>query len=176
MNEIMKKNGIKFGIISGIIGILSMIIPYVLDLSLLVKWWYGLSILLIYFIIGCILLINTRKELNDILSFKDAFKTYFISALIGIFIGVLFNIIFFNYVDTEVAQQVKELNIENTVAMMKKFGAPTSSIKETVEKLEDYNQFGVVEQLKGIIWSLIGSTIFGLILAAIFKRKPKEQI
>ena len=176
MNEIIKKNGIKFGIISGIIGILSMIIPYVLNLSLLVQWWYGLSILLIYFIIGCILLINTRKELNDVLSFKDAFKTYFISALIGIFIGLVFNIIFFNYVDTEVAHQVKELNIETTVAMMKKFGAPTSSIKEAVEKLEDYNQFGVVEQLKGIIWSLIGSIIFGLILAAIFKRKPKEQI
>lgn len=176
MNEIIKKNGIKFGVISGLIGILSMIIPYALDLSLLVQWWYGLSLLVVYFIIGCILLINTRKELNDVLSFKDAFTTYFISAIIGIVIGLVFNIIFFNYIDTEVAQQVKELNIENTVSMMKKFGAPTSSIKETVEKLEDYNQFGVTEQLKGVIWSLIGSTIFGLILAAIFKRKPKEQL
>ncbi|WP_130736717.1 DUF4199 domain-containing protein [Flavobacterium sp. J27] len=175
MNEIIKKNGIKFGIISGVIGILSIIIPYVTDLGLLVKWWYGISILLIYFIVGCFLLINTRKELNDVIAFKDAFLTYIISALIGIAIGVVFNIIFFNYIDTEVAQQVKDLNIENTVAMMKKFGAPTNSIKETVEKLENYNQFGIAEQLKGIIWSLLGSTFFGLILAAIFKRKPKEQ-
>ncbi|VXB56356.1 conserved membrane hypothetical protein [Flavobacterium sp. 9AF] len=176
MNEIIKKNAIKYGIISGIIGILSIIIPYVTNLGLLVKWWYGLSLLLIYFIIGCFLLINTRKQLNDVLSFKDGFVTYLISALIGIFIGLLFNILFFNFIDTEVAQQVKELNIENTVTMMKKFGAPTESIKETVEKLENYNQFGITEQLKGIIWSLLGSTIFGLILAAIFKRKPKEQI
>lgn len=176
MNEIIKKNGIKFGIISGIIGILSVLIPYSLWLELMIKWWYGIGFLVIYFIIGCFLLIDTKKKLDNYISFKDAFTTYFISAVIGILIGLVFNIILFNFIDTEVASQIKDLNIENTVAMMKKFGAPSSSIKETVEKLNDYNQFGIFEQLKGIIWSIIGSTIFGLILAAIFKSKSQQTL
>ena len=46
-------------------------------------------------------------------------------------------------------------------------------IKKAVEKLEDYDQFSTLEQLKGSIWSIVGSAIFGLILAAIFKKdKP----
>ena len=45
--------------------------------------------------------------------------------------------------------------------------------RKAVEKLENYDQFSALEQLKGSIWSIVGSAIFGLILAAIFKKdKP----
>ena len=65
------------------------------------------------------------------------------------------------------------MTLESTAEMMKNFGAPTSEIKKAVEKLEDYDQFSTLEQLKGSIWSIVGSAIFGLILAAIFKKdKP----
>ena len=59
--------------------------------------------------------------------------------------------------------------------MMKKFNAPAEAIKTTVEEMNNTDQFGIVEQLKGSIWSILFSAIFGLILAAIFKSKPKEQ-
>ena len=39
--------------------------------------------------------------------------------------------------------------------------------------MKDYNQFSTIEQLKESIWSIVGSAIFGAILAAIFKKdKP----
>ncbi len=39
--------------------------------------------------------------------------------------------------------------------------------------MKDYNQFSTIEQLKGSIWSIVGSAVFGAILAAIFKKdKP----
>ncbi|HLO74722.1 MAG TPA: DUF4199 domain-containing protein [Flavobacterium sp.] len=173
MNEIIKKNGINFGIITGVISVLITSAIYIIDLELMTKWWLGLSILGLYIVIGCILLVKTKKALGGYMSFKEGFTTYFISAVIGIAISVIFNILLYNVIDPEAAIRLKELTLESTVEMMKKFGSPSAAIKETVEKMKDYNQFSAVEQLKGSIWSIVGSAIFGLILAAIFKRdKP----
>jgi hypothetical protein len=173
MNEIIKKNGINFGIITGAISVLITSSVYLIDLSLLTKWWLGLSILLIYIAVGCVLLVRTKKDLGGYMSFKEGFTTYFISALIGVAISVVFNILLFNFIDPEAAVTLKEMTLQSTAEMMKKFGAPTSEIKKAVEKLESYDQFSALEQLKGSIWSIVGSAVFGLILAAIFKKdKP----
>ena len=54
MNEIIKKNGINFGIITGVISVLITTSIYIVDLALMTKWWLGLSILAVYIIIGCV--------------------------------------------------------------------------------------------------------------------------
>ena len=170
MNEIIKKNGINFGIITGVISVLITSSIYLIDLSLMTKWWLGLTILAAYIVIGCVLLSRTKKDLGGFMTFKEGFTTYFVSALIGIAISVIFNILLFNFIDPEAAVTLKEMTLESTAEMMKNFGAPTSEIKKAVEKLEDYDQFSTLEQLKGSIWSIVGSAIFGLILSAIFKK------
>lgn len=173
MNEIIKKNGINFGIITGIVSVLITSSIYIIDLSLMTKWWLAIIILVVYIVIGSVMLSKTKKDLGGFLSFKEGFTTYFISALIGIAISVIFNILLFNVIDPEAAIALKEMTLESTAEMMKKFGAPSSEIKKTIEKLKDYEQFSAIEQLKGSIWSIVGSAIFGLILAAIFKKdKP----
>jgi len=70
MNEIIKKNGINFGIITGAISVLVTSSVYLIDLSLLTKWWLGLSLLLIYIAVGCVLLVSTKKDLGGYMSFK----------------------------------------------------------------------------------------------------------
>lgn len=173
MNEIIKKNGINFGILTGVISVLITSSIYIVDLSLMTKWWLGLTILAVYIVIGCVLLAKTKKDLGGFMSFKEGFTTYFISALIGIAISVIFNILLFNVIDPEAAVTLKEMTLKSTADMMKNFGAPTSEIKKAIEKMEDYDQFSTLEQLKGSIWSIVGASIFGLILAAIFKKdKP----
>lgn len=173
MNEIIKKNGINFGIITGVISVLITSSIYIVDLSLMTKWWLGLTILVVYIVIGCVLLAKTKKDLGGFMSFKEGFTTYFISALIGIAISVIFNILLFNVIDPEAAVTLKEMTLKSTADMMKNFGAPTSEIKKAIEKMENYDQFSTLEQLKGSIWSIVGASIFGLILAAIFKKdKP----
>jgi hypothetical protein len=127
----------------------------------------------VYIVIGCVLLAKTKKDLGGFMSFKEGFTTYFISALIGIAISVIFNILLFNVIDPEAAVTLKEMTLKSTADMMKNFGAPTSEIKKAIEKMESYDQFSTLEQLKGSIWSIVGAAIFGLILAAIFKKdKP----
>ena len=175
MNEIIKKNGINYGIITGLISIFITASIYFIDLNLMTKWWLGILTLVIYIIIGVVLLSKTKKELGGVFPFKDAFTTYFISAVIGIAISTIFNILLFNYIDPEAALKLKDLTIEATVTMLQKFGTPDAAIQEAVAKLQEYNQFSTIELLKGSIWSILGSIIFGLILALIFRSKPQVE-
>jgi len=80
-----------------------------------------------------------------------------------------------NYIDPEAALKLKDLTIEATVTMLQKFGTPDAAIQEAVAKLQEYNQFSTIELLKGSIWSILGSIIFGLILALIFRSKPQVE-
>lgn len=175
MNEIIKKNGITFGIITGVISIIITAFIYLVDIKLFTAWWIGLASIAIYLAIGIYLLSKTRKELGGVFSFKEAFTTYFISAIIGIAISVIFNILLFNVIDPSLKDTVQELSVESAVTMMKKFGTPTSEIKKAVENMTKSNQFETLNQIKGAAFSIIFSAIFGLILAAIFKSKPKDQ-
>jgi hypothetical protein len=175
MNEIIKKNGITYGIITGVISVLITTILYVVNIELFVSPWVGFSSIAIYIIIGILLLSKTKKELNGIFSFKDAFTTYFISAVIGILISVAFNIILFNFIDPGMKDTIKDLTIKYTTEMLQKFGTPASAINDAIKELDANDQFSIAKLLQGSIFSVLFSALFGLILAAIFKSKPSYQ-
>ncbi|MFI0425606.1 MAG: DUF4199 domain-containing protein [Flavobacterium sp.] len=171
MNEIIKKNGINFGLINGLISIFITLYAYLFNLELFGSLWLLLFIVIFYLAINIILLLKTKKELNNIFNFKQAFTTYFICLIIGVSITVLFNIILFNIVDDELGEKVKEISMESTADFMKKMGAPTSEIKKAVEGIEASDNYSVLAQIKGFFTNIAVSSIFGLIFAAIFKSK-----
>ncbi len=175
MNEIVKKNSVKFGIIAGVIAVLITLTMYIVNLELFAKWWIGIANIVIYTTLGIYAMVITKKELNGIYTFKDAFTTYFVYALIGIAISVGFNIILFNLIDPGAKETLKEVSIEAAVNMMQKFNTPSDAIKVAVKEMEKSDQFGILEQLKGSIFSIIFSAIFAAILGAIFKSKQKVQ-
>ena len=175
MNEIIKKNGISFGIITGVVSALITTAIYSIDLNLFVKWWLGIMIFLVYIIISIILLSKTKKELKGIFSFKEAFTTYFISAVIGILISVGFNILLFNVIDPSAKDAINEIVIKYTAETMQKFGAPSASIAEAVKKMQENNPYSTIELLKSSSFSIAGSALFGLLLALIFKSKPSQE-
>jgi hypothetical protein len=128
-----------------------------------------------YLIIGIVLLSKTKKELNGVFPFKEAFTTYFIAAVIGILISTSFNIILFNFIDPAAKDTLKELTIKYTISMMQKFGTPASAINEAIAKLKENDPYSIVELLKGSVFSIVFSSIFGLIMAAFFKSKSISQ-
>jgi hypothetical protein len=175
MNEIIKKNGISYGIITGVVGALITATIYAIDLKLFTAWWVTVLTISFYIIIAIVLLTKTKKELKGIFSFKDAFTTYFISAVIGILISVVFNIILFNFIDPSAKESIKEISIKYAVEMMQKFNAPSSAINEAVKKMQENDQFSIFELLKGSAFSIVFSALFGLLLALIFKSKPSQE-
>ena len=175
MNEIIKKNGISYGIITGIVSALITTSIYSIDLNLFTAWWVTLLSISSYIIISIVLLSKTKKELKGIFSFKDAFTTYFISAVIGILISVVFNIILFNFIDPSAKESIKEVSIKYAVEMMQKFNTPSSAINEAVKKMQETDQFSIIELIKGSAFSIVFSALFGLLLALIFKSKPTQE-
>lgn len=175
INQIIKRNAITFGVITGIVSALITATIYAIDLKLFTAWWAGIVSISAYLIISIVLLSRTKKELNGVFPFKDAFTTYFISALIGILISVAFNIVLFNFIDPSAKETLKELTIKYTVAMMEKFGTPASTINEAIAKLKETDPYSIVELIKGSVFSIVFSSIFGLIMAAFFKSKSSSQ-
>ena len=175
VNEIIKKNGITFGVIIGVVSALITTAIYTIDLNLFTSWWIGVLSILTYLVLGIVLLSKTKKELNNVFSFKDAFTTYFIAILIGILISTLFNIVLFNVIDPSAKDTLNELMIKYTVNMLQKFGTPASAINEAIAKLKENNPYSTFELIKGSVFSIVFSSIFGLILAAFFKSKTTQE-
>lgn len=175
MNEIIKRNGVSFGILTGVVSVLITASIYAIDLNLFTAWWVTVLSIVAYLVIGIVLLSKTKKELSGVFPFKDAFTTYFICAVIGIVISVIFNIILFNFIDPSAKDTIKEISIKYAVGMMEKFNTPSATINEAVKKLQENDQFSITEQLKGSIFSIVFSALFGLLLALVFKSKSTQE-
>ena len=175
INEIIKRNGITFGVLIGIVSSLITATIYAIDLNLFSSWWIGITSIIVYLILGIVLLSKTKKEVKTIFTFKDAFTTYFIAAVIGILISTLFNVLLFNVIDPSAKDTLLEITMKITANMMQKFGTPASVINEAISKLKETNPYSTIELLKGSIFSIIFSSIFGLILAAFFKTRSTQE-
>jgi len=171
MNEIIKKNGITFGLMIGIFSILVTTLIYVIDLHLFVNVWLGLSTIIIYILIGTIVVAKTKKQLKGQITFKEAFTVYFIAAVVGGILSTLFQIVLFNVIDPAAKETIKELGIKYAVEMMEKFNSPSSSIAEAEQQMRNTDNYSPASLLKGFAFSLIMSAIFGAILGLIFKSK-----
>jgi hypothetical protein len=175
MNGIIKKNGIAYGIVSGVVGALITASIYAIDLNLFVKWWLGVIIIAIYITIGIVLLSKTKKELKGVFSFKEAFTTYFISGVVAALISVGFNILLFNVIDPSAKDTLNEIFIKSTAETLQKFGTPAAAINEATAKMQENNPYSTIELLKGSIFSIGGTAFFGLLLALIFKSKSSQE-
>ncbi len=175
INEIIKRNGLTYGLITGVILSLITTIMYLIDLELFIAWWTTLLSFSIFIIIPMIAIVKTKTELKNIFPFKDAFTTYFICALIGLLISVGFKMVLFNIIDPSVKDSLLELTVNYLKSTSAKFGVPESSLNEMIENLKKTDPFSIVEQLKGAVVNLFFCALLGLIMAAFFKSKPTSQ-
>lgn len=172
MNATMKKNGITYGVISGVLSVLITTMIYVFDVKLFLSSWITFLKFVIFLILTIVLLISTRKQLQNDFNFKKAFTTYFIFILTASVITTIFEIILFNVIDPSLKETLKEMAIRYASELLEKFGTPTNKINEAIKNIQENDQFSVIQLIKGFFTYTLLSSIFGLILAAIFKSKP----
>lgn len=176
MNEIIKKNGVTYGAILGLISIASTTLIYITDIKLFMSWWIGGISLILNIVIGIFLVSNTKKQLNNTISFKDAFSVYFIAGVLGSTVSALFNYFLFNFIDPQAKETLKEMTIKYTVEMMEKFGTPKEVLNQTIAELQKADNYSLENIFMGLLFMYLIVAIFGLILAAIFKSKsPSSQ-
>jgi tetrahydromethanopterin S-methyltransferase subunit B len=175
MNEIIKKNGVTYGIILGLFSVIFITTIYVIDLKLFTSWWLGLVSFAISITIGVVLVSKTKKQMGT-MTFKEGFTVYFLAALIGSFISTIFNYVLFNFIDTEAKETIKEITMKYTADMMESFGPPASAVNEAMQKMAETDNYSIGNLLFGLAVVLIFQAIFGLILAAIFKSKSSQGL
>ncbi len=175
MNEIVKKNGITYGVISGLISVLILTLIYSTDVNLFISRWITTLKVTVFIGLAILLILNTKKQSNGVLDFKDTFKTYFIFACISLLISTLFEILLFNLIDPSLKDTLKELSIKMIVKFLENFNTPAEDINKAVKNIQDNDQFSVLQLIKGYFSYLVMCTVLGLILAAIFKTKSTTK-
>jgi len=160
-------------IISAILIIYGLLI-YIIDISLFVKWWYGISVIVISIALLIYFGINYRKSVGGILSYKDSFIYLYLLSIIGGAIQLIWGIIFFQVIDPELGNTLTELVIQNTVDMLERFGGG-EAVDATISSLEEElpKSFSPLGQVKTFGWQFLTSAV-GCAFVAIFVKKNEE--
>ncbi|NRT15312.1 hypothetical protein HNP99_001659 [Flavobacterium sp. 28A] len=175
ISPIIKRNGASYGVVTGIILSLITATIYSIDVKLFLSFWTTLLSLTGFIIITAILLMQTKKQLSNQLSFKEAFTTYFICSLVGIVIFAGFKVLLYNVIDPSIKDTLLELTIKYLKDTSNNYGVSASTLNEMITNLRKNDPFSITEQLKGGFTNLFFACIFGLIMALIFKSKNTLQ-
>ena len=90
-------------------------------------------------------------------------------------ISTIITVLIFVVIDPELQTTVRELTIAKTTEMMENFGAPTDAIDQAIEGIREQDNFSISAQIKGYFSTLVMSSIVGLLLALILKKKKQEE-
>jgi hypothetical protein len=174
MNEIIKKNGINFGVILGVIGIVSQMTVYALGgiskenaiLNSVIQFVFWAA----YLIVRIIQCNKTKKEFNGFISLKELFTTLTVTIIIGILISQSFTYLFNNFIDVEYGNTLNEFMNEQQIVAQNAMKSITKVTSEDLKKIAETNNFSILNILQGTLIAFLLSSVMNLILAAIFKK------
>jgi Protein of unknown function (DUF4199) len=170
----MKREGIKIGIINGLIALTIMYGSYFIGMDAFMNQQY-LNTFLPYMII--ILLIagfQLRKKNGGYLSFKEAIQFTFVSYVIAAILVAIGTYILFNLIDKDLTEKTFTLGLEKTRGIMERMGASDEEIEKTIGKMdEEKAETGFKTILLGtglgLIWDFVKSLLISIIIR---KEKP----
>lgn len=170
------KEGIKYGVILGLVGVFLMYGSWAMGLDAFIKVT-SIGAFVPYIIITLIVAgLNLRKQNGNILPFKDAMKFTFLTYVIVAVITAIATYILYNIVDKELTQKSFEIGLEKTRTLMEKFGASEEQIDEALKKAEAEGQESGFKKIflgtgLGLIWDFVKS----LLITIIIRRENKVE-
>jgi len=174
-NQLIKPKGINFGIGYGLFLILLTLYAYVIDLNFFASYWFLALVIIGFFVNGIWVIASLKKAQGGYITFKEGFTVFFIANALALLISTILSILIFVVIDPDLQEVVKELTIAKTTVMMENFGTPTEAIEKTIEDLRKQDNLSLIPQIKGYFSTLVMSSIIGLLLALILKKKKEEE-
>lgn len=168
---------LKYGLILGIFSIVISAAIIMIDYTLLASaWWIGF----LNFAVTIGILVYAGYELradNDgLLSFKDAFLSTWLIIVIAGALSTIYSIIQYHVLTPELPAQIQESIINQSAAMMERFGADDQTIDEMVAELESDNSFSVNNLLLSFLYtSILGGAVLAMIIGLIVKKKSATE-
>jgi hypothetical protein len=164
---------LKFGLILGVVSILSQLILYLIDPTLVLDYKIGLGTGIL---VSCVCIYLAQKEVKEaedgFLSFGESFVAGWKTYAIGSLLAVLFTYVLFNFIDTSLLEIQKEQAIEMIESMAERFNMPEDQLDAEIDKIENKNFSGIGQYLLNWGFAIL---IFGSILSALMALFTKNS-
>lgn len=164
---------LRFGLITGLIYIVLLFFRYKYFASDPVQ--FGLSALVTYIVILMMYLftgIARRKELGGYGESREIFQSIFIVILITELVYILFNLIYLKYVDPAFWENLKTTSLSYYQGLKLNGEQMEQRMKSFKDVDQQTKPMGL---LKGYGFSVIIDSLFGLIFAAILRKKKPNS-
>ena len=173
MENSIKSSATNLGLYLGGALAVMTILAYAAYLDLLTKWWYGILMAIVIICVGIYSIAKSKGLQNGIISFKEAFGSYFITTILGVLISTVVTYILFNIIDPEAAETLKQKTIEATINMMEGFGTPAEAVAEAVDQMEKTDNFGLGNIAKSMAIQIAFFGVIGLIASLVMKKSEE---
>jgi len=167
-----KEEILKSGIMLAGVSIIITMLTYMINIELMVEWWFGILSLIISVGLLIYLGINYRNSIGGILSYGNALKYSILVMIVSYVIGICFQILLYTVIDPDLPEVMTDLSIEKSVEMMEKFGAPQETIDASIPAIEEAIKNSTTPSgiLKSSPWGLLFVGLFSLFTAIFIKR------
>ena len=170
MSEEIKQYILKNGLVLGVIYVGLDIIKYICGADFFVNNYVSFASLLLAAIFPIYYLLKYKKSKNGFIDFRSAFSICTGILIASGFILLVFNILLFNIIDPGFSSELLDVTINTAVVQLESIGMSDEQISTAIEIMEAEANFSPMNMLKGFGFTIVGYTLFGLIVAAITKK------
>ena len=170
MSQEIKQYILKNGLVLGGIYVALDIIKYVIGAEFFLNNYVSFATLLLAAIFPVYYLIQFKKSKNGLLDFRTAFSICTGILIASGFILLVFNIMLFNIIDSAFASELLDLTINTAVLQFELLGMSDEQISSAIEMIESEANFSPINMLKQFGFTIVGYTLFGLLVAAVTKK------
>lgn len=170
MSEEIKQYILKNGLVLGVIYVALDIIKYVYGIELFLNNYVNFASLLLATIFPIYYLLQYKKSKDGFIDFRSAFSICTGILIASGFILLVFNILLFNIIDPRFSSELLDSTINTAVVQFEAIGMSDEQISSAIEMMESEANFSPMNMLKGFGFTIVGYTLFGLLVAVVTKK------
>ena len=149
---------------------ITTVMAYSVDFKLFLNPFIGIGFGVFIILFGVYSIYQSKKQNSGIISFGEAFKSYFITISLGYFIGSLTTILIFVIIDPEAAKILDEEMLVMTKEMLEGFGMSKEMIAMSLEEASKKSNFSLSSISLQYVMNIAFFSVIGLLVSLIFKK------
>lgn len=172
--KIARDHALKFGLYLGLINVFILLAIYFVNPLLLVTSpMLGFVILVVGIALDVYFTLEIRKALGGFWNFRLAFSSIFVMLFIAVIVGQVYQVTLYKVIDKGLPQKMMDASIEKARTDLANRGVTGDALDKQMEVVKGFipDQGSIKIILIGLAVVIGVSTIFALILAAIFKKE-----
>lgn len=168
----MGQHFVRNGVFCGVTQITFTLVLYLLDPILMLSWsrLFGF-VIMIYFMRKSTM--ATKFDQLGFISLSEAFKTSWLTYVLGSFIMAVFTFFLMNYIDPSLILTFKALMTESFEKLTEFLPMPEDKLREQMEQVEANNPFGITSLAFDLPFSFIFPGAFIAFIMSLFLKKEQ---